>query len=66
MRGTDKSAYGGVSRCVLSPYVIRVIKSRTMRWAGHVARVDKKMRAGFYWANLRGRERIEAGIAVSK
>jgi hypothetical protein len=23
------------------PYVIRVIKSRRMRWAGHVARVDR-------------------------
>jgi hypothetical protein len=38
----DKSAYGGASWCVLSPYSIRVIKSRTVRWAGHVARVDKK------------------------
>jgi hypothetical protein len=26
-----------------SPSIIRVIKSRTMRWAGHVARMGDKM-----------------------
>jgi hypothetical protein len=28
-----------------SPNVIRLIKSRRMRWAGHVARVGEKMNA---------------------
>jgi hypothetical protein len=30
-----------------SPSIIRMIKSRTMRWAGHVARMGKKRNA--YW-----------------
>jgi hypothetical protein len=29
-----------------SPNIVRVIKSRTMRWAGHVARIGK--RTGVY------------------
>jgi len=31
-----------------SPNIVRVIKSRTMRWAGHVARMGKG-RGGVYW-----------------
>jgi len=30
-----------------SPYIVRVIKSRRMRWAGHVARMGKER--GVYW-----------------
>jgi len=30
-----------------SPNIVRVIKSKTIRWAGHVARM------GFWWGNLR-------------
>jgi hypothetical protein len=37
-----------------SPNIIRVIKSRIMRWAGRVAHtVDRKVRAGFWWGSLR-------------
>jgi hypothetical protein len=33
---------------------IRVIKSRMMRCAGHVARVvERRMHSGFWWINLR-------------
>jgi hypothetical protein len=28
--------------CTLSPSIIRMIKSRRMRWAGHVARIGEK------------------------
>jgi hypothetical protein len=28
-----------------SPYMIRMIKSRRMRWAGHVSRMGEKMNA---------------------
>jgi len=36
--------------------VIRVIKSRSMRWAGHVARIGVgDAYTGFWWGNLRGR-----------
>jgi hypothetical protein len=30
-----------------SPNIVRVIKSRKMRWAGHVARMGE--RGGLYW-----------------
>jgi hypothetical protein len=40
-----------------SPNIVRVIKSRRMRWAGHVVRMGKGR--GVYrvwWRNLRGRD----------
>jgi hypothetical protein len=37
-----------------SPNIIRVIKSRIMRWAGHVAHVGE-VYTGFWWGNLRER-----------
>jgi len=34
--------------------IVRVIKSRRMRWAGHVARMGEvKACTGFWWGNLR-------------
>jgi hypothetical protein len=37
-----------------SPNIIQVIKSRGMRWAGHVARMGKSgMHTGFWWGDLR-------------
>jgi hypothetical protein len=37
-----------------SPNVIRVIKSRRMRWVGHVVRMERKeVHTGFWWGNLR-------------
>jgi hypothetical protein len=34
--------------------IIRVIKSRRMRWAGHVARMGKRVvHTGFWWGDLR-------------
>jgi hypothetical protein len=37
-----------------SPNVIRVIKSRRMRWAGHVARWGKReVLTAFWWGDLR-------------
>jgi hypothetical protein len=33
-----------------SPSTIRIIKSRRMRWAGHVARMGRiEMHMGFFW-----------------
>jgi hypothetical protein len=44
-----------------SPDIVRVIKSRIMRWAGHVARTED--RRGAYmvslWGYLRGRDHLE-------
>ena len=37
-----------------SPNIMRVIKSRRMRWAGHVARMGRgEVCTGFWWGNLR-------------
>jgi hypothetical protein len=36
-----------------SPNIVRVIKSRRMRWAGHVARMGRgEACIGFWWGNL--------------
>jgi hypothetical protein len=35
-----------------SPRIIRMIKSRKMRWAGHVARMGRiLMHIGYWWEN---------------
>jgi hypothetical protein len=37
-----------------SPSIIRIIKSRRMRWAGHVARKGKRgTRIGYWWKSHR-------------
>jgi hypothetical protein len=37
-----------------SPNIIRLIKSRRMSWAGHVARMGKReVHTGFWWGDLR-------------
>jgi len=40
-----------------SPNIVRVIKSRRMRWAGHVARMDEERGIGSYWGNWREGDR---------
>jgi hypothetical protein len=40
-----------------SPSIIRMIKTRRMRWAGHVAGMGKRgTRLGYWWENLRERD----------
>jgi hypothetical protein len=35
-----------------SPNIIRTIKSRRMKWAGHVARMEKReMHIGYWWGS---------------
>ena len=37
-----------------SPKIVRVITSRIMRWAGHVARMGRReVHTGFWWGNLK-------------
>ena len=40
------------------PYILWVVKSRRMRWAGHVARMGEGREGctGFWWGNLRERD----------
>jgi len=39
------------------PNIVRVVKSRRMRWAGHVARKGEGRGVqGFWWGNLRERD----------
>jgi hypothetical protein len=43
-----------------SPYIIRAIKSRIIRWAGHVARMGRgEVHRGFWWGNLRESDHLE-------
>jgi len=38
-------------------YIVRVIKSRRMRWAGHVARMGEERGCiGYWWGNRRERD----------
>jgi hypothetical protein len=40
-----------------SPNIITMIKSRRMRWAGHVARVaEKRKHIGYWWGSQKGRD----------
>jgi hypothetical protein len=45
---------GGWKKC--SPSVIRIIKSRRMRWAGHVARMGEKRNAWDFGGKVRRKE----------
>jgi hypothetical protein len=43
-----------------SPSIIRIIKSRRMRWAGHVARMGRRVtRVDYWWESQRERDHYE-------
>jgi hypothetical protein len=42
------------------PNIIRMIKSRRMRWAGHIARIWRRgMHRGYGWESQKGRDHSE-------
>ena len=42
-----------------STYIVRVIKSRKIRWVGHVASMGRgEVYTGFWWGNLRERDHL--------
>ena len=51
-------------RVLSSPDIVRVIKSRRMRWAGHVARMGEERGCiGSWWGNWReGDQRGDLGV----
>jgi hypothetical protein len=43
-----------------SPNIIRVIKSRRLRWVGYIARMrTSRLHIGFFWGNLREGNHLE-------
>jgi len=45
------------------PNIVRVIKSRLMRLAGHVARMGiREAYTGFWWGNLKEKDRLDVGV----
>jgi hypothetical protein len=42
-----------------SPNIVRVIKSRRMRWAWHVAHMGKKVHTAFWWEGLSEPDQLE-------
>ena len=42
------------------PNIVRMIKSRRMKWAGHVASMGRgEVYTGFWWGNLSKRDHLE-------
>ena len=50
----------GLNDVYCSPNIVRVMKSRRMRWAGQVARMGRgEAYTGFWWGNLREGDHVE-------
>ena len=52
-----------------SPNIVRAIKSKRMRWAGHVGRMEgrRDVYGGFWWVSLRVRDNLgDPGVDGTK
>lgn len=58
--GVEKIAYENLQELQSSPDIIRVIKSKRIRWMQQVAcTVQKKIYTSFQWAKLKDRDHLE-------
>jgi glutamine amidotransferase PdxT len=54
-KGVEKTAYEKLHDLYCSPNIIRMIKSRRIRWMQHVAcMVEKKKYTSFHWEKTKG------------
>jgi hypothetical protein len=44
---------------ICTPHQILSIKSRRIRWAQHVVRMERELLTGLRWANLRDKDQLE-------
>jgi hypothetical protein len=50
----------GLHKVYSSSNIIRMMKSRRMRWAGHVARMGRRgMHIGYWWGSQKERDHLE-------
>jgi len=50
----------GLNDLCSSPSIVRVIRSRRIRWVEHVARIGRgEMHTGFWWGNMSKRDYLE-------
>jgi hypothetical protein len=62
-KGNDNHQLGTgffVHQNLYSPNIIRIMKSRRLRWAGHVAHMGEgEVRTRFWWRNLREEDHLD-------
>jgi len=63
-----KLRYEELNDLYSSPIIVRVVKSRRVRWVGHIACMRRgEAHTGFWWGNLRERDNLgEPGVDGNK